>query len=88
MYCLENCIYATSDVQHIAYSRYIVSWRNSGGQYFDEFFEEFLKNNGCTKKEIHDIVELATCGKLELEMDAKKFIKKEKEFLKQFEDEE
>lgn len=58
---------AKTEVQGVNYSRYIASWLNSGGHYFGEQFEKWLKANGCTKDEISDIVMMATTGKLELE---------------------
>ena len=61
------------------YTRYIISWINaciSAKQsiYFDELFEEWLKTNGCSEEESSDIWHIATCGKMELERDAKEFI--------------
>lgn len=63
-----------TEKQGIRYSRYIASWINVGGQSFDTEFMDWLKSEGCTQREIIDIRELATCGKLELESSAKKFI--------------
>lgn len=70
----------------VHYSRYIASWKNSGGEYFGEEFEEWLRSEGFDEEEIRDVKEMATCGKLELEMAAKEFINKEKEELKKFKD--
>ena len=59
----------------IHYSRYIVSWHNSGGLYYGRNFVEWLRTTQeLTDDEIHDIVEMATCGKLELETSAKMFL--------------
>ena len=59
----------------IHYSRYIVSWHNSGGLYYGSSFVEWLRTTQeLTDEEIHDIVEMATCGKLELETSAKMFL--------------
>ena len=58
----------------IYYSRYIASWINAGGDYFGGIFEDWLKSEGCNEKEIREIVEMAICGKLELEKSAKFFI--------------
>lgn len=84
----EILVNKKTNVQHVHYSRYIASWRNVGGEDFDEFFEEFLKNNGCTDQEVHDIVEMANGGMFELEKDARTFVQKQKDFFKKFEDEE
>lgn len=72
----------------IHYSRYIASWRNMGGRFFDEEFKEWLRSEGFSDEEIREVKEMATCGKLELETTAKQFINKEKEMIKKFEDEE
>lgn len=61
----------------IHYSRYIASWRNSGGKWFSEEFEEWLRSEGLNDEEIHEVVEMAICGKMELEISAKQFITKE-----------
>lgn len=70
----------------IHYSRYIASWRNMGGRFFDEEFKEWLRSEGFSDEEIREVKELAECGKLELETTAKQFIDKEKEMIKKFED--
>ena len=63
------------------YTRYIISWINTciamkQEIYFDNLFEEWLRNNGCTEDEISNIFRLATYGKLELERNAREFIEK------------
>ena len=61
----------------IHYSRYIASWRNAGGRVYGRgsIFEDWLKQTQeLTDDEIHDIIEMATCGKLELETCAKAFL--------------
>ena len=68
----ENC---KTQNQGIHYSRYIASWLNVGEKYFDEEFAEWLKANGCTDNEISDITVMATCGKMELQMNAEQFLK-------------
>ena len=63
--------------QEIHYSRYIISWINGGGyeKYdFSEEFEDWLKRNNCTEDEIRDIREMAMCGKMELEYDARAYV--------------
>lgn len=61
----------------IHYTRYIMSWINSGGAKFGFGFkfEAWLRSEGLTEDEIHDIKEMAMCGKLELEINAEAFIK-------------
>ena len=61
----------------IHYSRFIASWRNVGGKYFSEEFEEWLKSEGLSEEEVREVVEMAICGKLELETSAKNFVAKE-----------
>ena len=60
----------------IPYSRYIASWNNirKGRFYYGEFVD-WLQHLGLTKEEINGIAFLADNGKLELEDDARKFIK-------------
>lgn len=62
--------------QGVHYSRYIASWVNYGGSYFGEQFAAWLRANDVEEDEIRDIREMATCGKLELEMTAGKYIRK------------
>ena len=62
----------------IHYSRYIASWHNAGGRVYKyrSIFEDWLRQTQeLTDDEIHDIIEMATNGKLELEMSAKQFLK-------------
>jgi len=60
----------------IPYSRYIASWHVAGGRIYDRLFEEWLRTTQqLTDDEIHDIKEMATCGKLELEESARLFLK-------------
>ncbi len=61
----------------IPYSRYIASWHNAGGRIYKyrSIFEDWLRQTQqLTDEEVHDIIEMATCGKLELEENAKKFL--------------
>lgn len=77
MFNFEN---RKTEYQGIHYTRYIASWnKKGGGFYYGEQFAKWLKANGCTEKEIDDIRELATCGKLELEMNCKEYVLKQKE---------
>ena len=72
----------------IHYSRYIASWRNMGGQYFDKEFIEWLISEGFTDDEARDVREMAMCGKMELETNAKMFINKERSATMIFEQQE
>lgn len=75
---LEN---KKTEGQGIHYSRYIASWRNVGGKYFGLQFENWLKANGCTEKEINDITWMATCGKMEIELSAIAYVNKMKKLI-------
>jgi hypothetical protein len=55
-------------------TRYIASWFNSGGGRWMGDFEDWLMSLGLTAEEARYIWNMATCGKLELEMNAEKFI--------------
>lgn len=60
-------------------TRYIASWIKVGGKLqcnkdIDDF-EEQLKSLNLDKEDINKIIFLATNGKLELEVSAKKFLK-------------
>lgn len=77
---------AKTEVQGVHFSRYIASWVNSGGRYFGEQFDKWLKSEGLTEVEIDYVRLMATTGKLELEMNCKKYIKKMKEAEKQIEE--
>ena len=60
-------------------TRYIASWIKVGGKLqcskdIDDF-EEWLKSLNLDKEDINKIIFLATNGKLELEVSAKKFLK-------------
>ena len=64
----------------IHYSRYIASWRKTGRTITDKrapnsMFWAWLKSHGLSDEECWGICNLATCGKLELETDARKFLK-------------
>ena len=73
---LENKL---TSVGGIHYTRYIESWRNVGGLIgYDGYFDEWLKSEGLTDEEIHDIHEIYGMGKLELELSAKPFVDKQR----------
>lgn len=55
-------------------TRYIASWHNSGGTLYMGDFEDWLMSLGLTSEEARYVWNIANCGKLELEVDAKKFI--------------
>ena len=67
---LYNGIHAT---------RYIASWFNAGGGMWLGDFEDWLMTLGLTAQEAREIWNMASCGKLELENDAEKFVNKLKE---------
>jgi hypothetical protein len=65
-------------------SRYIASWMNVGGEFIgtwaDSSFSRWLRTVGVTNEEdIHDMWELATCGKFELERSAERYRQANKE---------
>ena len=71
MSILEN-----KKVEGVHYSRFIASYVNSGGElYYDEFKAWLEHLNILSEQDISNIIEMANCGKLELEMDAKLFLK-------------
>ena len=71
---LENKL--TSNGIH--YTRYIESWRNAGGNFFDKsFFDEWLKSEGLNEEEIYDIHQFIEMGKFELERSAEPFVEKQ-----------
>lgn len=55
-------------------TRYIASWYNSGGSDYLGDFEDWLMSLGLTKEDARYVWNMAMCGKLELEVNAKKFI--------------
>ena len=64
----------------IPYSRYIASWRKTGRQISyrrcpESGFWGWLKSRGLSDDECWGIINLGTTGKLELEDDARKYIK-------------
>lgn len=72
--------FENKEVNGIYYSRFIASYAKSGGNVFyrDEF-RAWLEHLGYLNGEdISLILEMATCGKLELETDAKMFLKTKK----------
>lgn len=72
-------MFKNNKVNDIHKSRYIISWLKAGGHlYFVEEvndFRDWLLSTGVTEKEAAEIVEMATCGKLELEKSAEAFLK-------------
>ena len=70
---------------NVHYSRIIASWVNAGGDVNSIEFREWLRsikdeNNEriLTEDQVWQITKLATCGKLEFENDAERFIKEHK----------
>ena len=76
---LEN-----TKVNGIHMSRYVSSWMNVGGEFIgtweDSSFSRWLKTVDVDdEQDIHDMWELATCGKFELERSAEKYLQANKE---------
>ena len=76
-------MFENKDIEGIYISRFIASWQEAGGNCRKDYglFEEWLETliiNGrhLTDEEIHDILFIANNGKLELELSAKMFLKK------------
>ena len=66
---LENKkVYCGFDIP-VYYSRLIASWNNSGGYKHPWLFDD---------RDVCDCYEMYTCGKLEVEVSAKKIIEKHK----------
>ena len=64
----------------IYYSRFIASWVSTNGKIYRDEFMDWLRTievNGKRMPEevINDVVEMGTCGKLELEIQARQFKK-------------
>lgn len=61
-------------------TRFIASWLRAGGQlYFVEDvdnFREWLLSFGLSEDEVYHISNMATCGKVELEHNAREFLSK------------
>lgn len=68
----------------IHYSRIIASWVHVGGDVFDDRFKDWLRSiedsetgtRVFDEDQIYDIYNLATCGKMEWEADARRFLSK------------
>jgi hypothetical protein len=67
-------------IRDVHASRYIASWGKMGGHFgrglygrFD--FQEWLESMGLEPEEVYFIYNLATCGRMELETSARKYIK-------------
>lgn len=65
--------------QDIRYSRYIASYMKelskAGKRFYSDEFADWLLLIGLSSDEINDIVHLADCGKMELELKAQAYIK-------------
>lgn len=61
-------------------TRFIASWLRAGGQlYFVEDIDNFqgwLLSLGLNEEEVYHISNMATCGKVELEHNAREFLNK------------
>ena len=73
MYNLEN-----KSCNGIQYSRYIASWINSDGIGSSVYITDWLESLGLDKDTIREIEDMYMNGKLELELDAKEFIRSHK----------
>ena len=76
MATFENKYIEDKDVH---YSRIIASWINAGGEIPNYSwgmtqFADWLTSLGFNVKEVYDIWNMATCGKMEFEDSAKKWI--------------
>lgn len=58
----------------VHFSRLIASWNNVGGNAYSWLFEDWLKSLGLSDRDARDCYEMYTCGKLEVEFNAKHFI--------------
>lgn len=67
-------------VQGIHYSRFIASFAKAGGNVLNrDEFGDWLDHLGfLNEDEVLDILDIATCGKIELELDANIFLKQRK----------
>ena len=59
------------------YSRFIASWNNVGGRNVSCMFKRWLKENFplLTEQDINAMANIMTCGKLEMEVNARAFLK-------------
>ena len=63
----------------VHFSRLIASWTNSGGNKYSWLFEDWLESLGLSDRDIRDCYEMYTCGKLEVERNAKNYIRQHKD---------
>ena len=72
-------MFENKKIKDVHATRYIVSWLKAGGKlYYGEDidnFHDWLLSMGLEKDKADHIMYMAMCGKLELEVNAKKFIK-------------
>ena len=77
MFCFDF-VNGVAKKPEIFYSQFIASWNNVNGgpmEYWGDF-REWLNSLGClSEEEIKDICQMATAGKLELEENARRFLK-------------
>ena len=73
-------MFENKNIRGIYATRYIASWVREGGSLATgediDNFREWLLSINLTDDEVEDIIYLATNGKLELEISAKKFLSK------------
>lgn len=71
MYEFEN-----KTVNGIYYTRFIASYAKEGGDVFDgDEFRSWLRHLGLKEEDVRGIYFLATNGKLELEVNAKRYLR-------------
>ena len=62
--------------QGIHFSRYIASWKNAKGPDNRDLFRQWLETQNLKWDDILDILEMWSCGKMELEHDIEEFLSK------------
>lgn len=76
----ENKLIEIPELGEVHISRIIASWRKKGGKITDvkwtiSPFAEWCRDLGISDDDIGYIINFANCGKLELEDNARKFLK-------------
>ena len=72
-------MFENKKIKDVHATRYIASWLKVGGKLgtWKDFgnFEDWLVSEGLSESDIKQITTLATCGRMELESSARRFIK-------------
>lgn len=75
---IDHFVNNKTEAHDIHYSRYIASWHNAGGDVNTikgiALFREWLKSIGLNDDDIALTMEMAMCGKMELEASAEAFM--------------